>query len=240
MKMISMAKIENRPKYKLNIGIEIGNKIISINNRKSKLLQCIDKYESILKASKETGISYRTALKDIEIMEKELGAPIVHTKRGGKGGGGSSELTENGKQILFKFIKINRILKERTDLNEVEGTVSAVDEENKVMKINLHEKELLFPAAPNLSVGDEVFILIKPSDIILMPETHESKVMNIFEATINEMQLKNDLIHLNMDVNGNEISADIPELPDDLDLNPGKKISIGFNADSADIIKKEI
>ena len=75
-------------------------------------------------------------------MEKELGSHIVVTKRGGKGGGGSSELTDKGKQVLFEFIKVNRVLKKHADLNEIEGTVSDIDEEKKVMKIVMDKNEI--------------------------------------------------------------------------------------------------
>ena len=39
-----MKDLEKQPKYKLDIEVEVGNKTISINNKKSKLLHCIDEY----------------------------------------------------------------------------------------------------------------------------------------------------------------------------------------------------
>lgn len=232
-------KLETKPRYKLDLEIEINNKRIECNNRRSKLLQCIDKYRSIAKASKEAGISYRTALKNIETMERELGSRIVITKRGGKGGGGSSELTDAGKEILFKFIKINQILKTRADLNEIEGVVSDVDEEKGIMKIVLDRKELSFPITYNLNIGDEIFILVKPVDVVVMHETGESPVTNVLEGILTKTQVKNDIICLNIDVNGNNIIATIPKVSrKELDLNCGKKLFIGFKSDSVDIYKK--
>ncbi|MGZ7135766.1 MAG: winged helix-turn-helix domain-containing protein, partial [Methanobacterium sp.] len=121
---------EKRAKYKLDIELKIDNEIVYLNNKKSKLLQCIDAYGSIAQASKETGIPYRTALKNIEIIENELGSPVVVTHRGGKGGGGSSELTDAGKQIIREFKKFNSVLKKSADLNEIKGQIETIDEKN--------------------------------------------------------------------------------------------------------------
>ena len=229
---------DKKMRYKLDVEIEIGDKTLSMNNKKSKLLQCIDKYGSIAKASEETGIPYRTALKNIEIMENELGSPIVVTKRGGKGGGGSSELTNEGKKILFKFIKVNRALKKHVDLNEMIGTISAVDTEKRVMMVALNGNKVTLPVTENFNVGDNVLVSVSPGNIFVTLEPHESSVRNTFEGTITKMQFKDEAVRLDVDVDGDNIAADITELSrEKLDLNIGKKVFIGFKAVSADIIK---
>ena len=236
--MVIMPDLDKKMRYKLDVEVEIGNKTISLNNKKSKLLQCINKYGSIVKASKETGIPYRTALKNIEIMEMELGSPIVSTKRGGKGGGGSSTLTDEGKQILFKFIKVNRALKKHVDFNEIMGTISEINDEEKIMKVALNEKEIVLPVVKNFNVEDDVLVSISPDNIFVTLEPHESSVRNTFEGTITKMQFKNDAVRLDVDVDGHNILVDITESSrKKLDLNIGKKIFIGFKAVSADIIK---
>ncbi|MEN6553581.1 MAG: TOBE domain-containing protein [Methanobacterium sp.] len=229
---------DKKMRYKLDVEIEMGDKTISMNNKKSKLLQCIDKYGSIAKASEETGIPYRTALKNIEIMETELGSPMVVTKRGGKGGGGSSELTNEGKQVLFEFIKVNRALKKHVDLNEMIGTISAVDNEKRIMKVALGKNEIILPTAENFDVEDDVLISLSPASIFVTLEPHESSVRNTFEGTITKMQFKDDAVRLDVDVGGDNVIADITELSrEKLDLNIGKRVFIGFKAVSADIIK---
>lgn len=233
-----MSELEKKPKYRLDMKIEVGDKTVFLNNKKCKLLQCIDEYGSITKASEETGIPYRTALKNIENMEVELGSLIVTTKRGGKGGGGSSELTDKGKQILFKFMKINRVLKKHVDLNEMKGTVSTINEEKKIMKVALNKKEITLPLAKNFEIGDKVIVSISPGNIFVTLEPHESSVRNTFEGTITKMQFKNDAVRLNVDIGGNDILVDITEFSrKKLDLNIGKNIFIGFKAASTDIIK---
>jgi molybdate transport system regulatory protein len=228
-----------RPKYRLDMEVEIGDKVVSLNNKKSRLLQCIDKYRSIAKASKETGIPYRTALKNIEIMEKELDSLIVTTKRGGKGGGGSSELTDIGKEILQKFVKLNRVIKKHADLNEIKGIISYIDEEEKIMAVKLDKKEVILPIAEEFSVGDNVLLLISPNDIFLTLKAQKSSVRNMLEGRITEMKFKKDIVRMTVNINGINVIADITELSrKELNLNLGKNVFIGFKATAVDIIKR--
>jgi molybdate transport system regulatory protein len=234
-----MPDFKKRPKYKLDMEVEIGERIVSLNNKKSRLLQCIDKCGSIVNASKETGIPYRTALKNIEIMEKELGSPIVTTKRGGKGGGGSSELTDNGKEILQKFIKLNRVIKKHADLNEIDGVISSIDKEEKVMMVKLDEKEIILPITEDFNVGDTVLILIGPSDIFVTLEAQKSSVRNMLAGKITEMKFKKDIVRMTVSINSIAVIVDITELSrKELDLNLGKHVFIGFKAAALDIMKR--
>lgn len=233
-----MADLEKGPKYRLNMEVEIGDKTISLNNKKSKLLQCINKYGSISKASEETNIPYRTALKNIEIMENELGSPIVITQRGGKGGGGSSELTETGKQILWKFIKLNRILKKHADLNEIEGKIKGIFEKNRVMEIDIEGNTIIVPLDHEFNVDDDVLVLISPDDIFVTLEPHESSVRNVFKGKISGMELNNEIIRLNVKLNRSKIYADITDYSrEKLGLKLDMDIYIGFKAASAALIK---
>jgi len=228
-----------RPRYRLDVEVEIGDKVVSLNNKKSRLLQCIDKYRSIAKASKETKIPYRTALKNIEIMEKELGLPIVTTKRGGKGGGGSSELTYIGKEILQKFVKLNRVIKKHTDLNEIEGIISYRDEEEKIMTVKLDKKEVILPITEEFDVGDNVLLLVSPNDIFVTLKAQRSSVRNMLEGIITEIKFKKDIVRMTVSINGSNIIVDITELSrKELDLNLGKNVFIGFKAVAVDIIKR--
>ncbi len=235
-----MKDLEKQPKYKLDIEVEVGNKSISLNNKKSKLLHCINEYGSIVKASKETGIPYRTALKNIEVMENDLGTPIVVTKRGGKGGGGSSELSDIGKEILLKFIKMNHVLRKNAYLNEITGTIFDIDNEKKIMKVSLDNNEIILPLTANFNIEDNVLLTISPNNIFVTLKPQESSVRNTIEGTITEMQLKEDKVRLNINIGKNNIVVDVTELSrKELDLNLGKRVYIGFKAASVDIIKIE-
>ncbi len=64
-----------------------------------RLLEEIDRRGSIREACTRIGLSYRTSLNRIRQMERVLGAPVIHTTRGGAAGGGS-ELTEEARDII--------------------------------------------------------------------------------------------------------------------------------------------
>ncbi|MET1102383.1 MAG: substrate-binding domain-containing protein [Pyrodictiaceae archaeon] len=72
-----------------------------------KLLLLIDKCGSILCASRSLGIAYSRAWERISRAEKLLGIRIVEAKRGGRGGGGAS-LTEEGRELLLRFLEAYR------------------------------------------------------------------------------------------------------------------------------------
>lgn len=233
-----MADNEKKAKYKLDIELKIDDKVVFLNNKKSKLLQCIDAYGFIVQASKETGIPYRTALKNIEIIEKELGSPVVVTHRGGKGGGGSSDLTDEGRQILHEFMKLNQVLKKRTDLNEIDGEIKTIDEKNKVMSIDITGRSIMVPLDHNFKVEDAVTILLSPDDIFVTLKPHESSVRNILKGKITGMELKNEMVRLMVQLNHSKIYADITEhARDELGLKLNMDLFIGFKAASATIIK---
>ena len=71
----------------------------------AQLLEAIDKHHSILEAAKELGMSYRYALHRITLAEDRLEESLVTRVRGGAKGGGSSEVTMVGKDLVFRFRK---------------------------------------------------------------------------------------------------------------------------------------
>ena len=70
-----------------------------------ELLEKIEAYSSIKKATEAMGMSYTKALKIIHTIEEELGFPVVLSKKGGNDHG-ATELTEKGRQVLTAFREI--------------------------------------------------------------------------------------------------------------------------------------
>jgi len=229
---------EENPEYKLEMEISIGDKLVSLNYKKFLLLKYIDEYGSIMKASQKSHIPYRTALKNIEVMEEKLGSSIVSTHRGGKGGGGMSSVTAIGKQILWEYTKLARILKKHAEVNEIEGKITGIYEKNRVMNVDIDGKGIIIPLDHDLNKGDEVLVLISPEDIFVTLEPHQSSVRNIFEGKIVGMELNNEMIRLTVELNNTQLYADVTEYSrEKLDLTLGMSIFIGFKAASATIIK---
>lgn len=72
---------------------------IALGPGKADLLAAIEAAGSIAAAGRTMGMSYKRAWSLIETMNREFGAPMVHTSRGGRSFGGAA-LTPTGKAIL--------------------------------------------------------------------------------------------------------------------------------------------
>ncbi len=229
-----MDSSKDGPQYRLNLD----DKIILLNKKKFELLKYIDECGSITLASKNAQIPYRSALKYIENLENDLNKTVVSTKRGGKGGGGGSTLTDEGRKVLREYRKVDSILKMHADVNEIEGEISDIDAENKIANIYLNGNKVILPLRGNFSIGDKVLVLISPDDIFVMLEPQESSVRNIFPGKITSMELKNNLIRLNVDLGETSLFVDITEYArEQLNLNLGKEVFIGFKAAAIAMVK---
>jgi molybdate transport system regulatory protein len=229
-----MDNTKNGPQYRL----ELDEKIILLDKKKFELLKYIDECGSITQASKQANIPYRSALKYIENLETDLNNSIVATKRGGKGGGGGSKLTDDGKLILKEYRKVDSILKMHADVNEIEGEISDIDIENKIANIYLDGNKVILPVRGNFNVGDKVLVLISPDDIFIMLEPQESSVRNIFPGKITSMELKENLVRLNIDLGKTRLFVDVTEYArEQLNLTLGKDVFVGFKAAAIAMVK---
>lgn len=89
---------------KSKVWIELAGEPVLGPGRK-KLLEEIDKCGSILQAAARVGVSYRRAWSHIDAMERRLGTKIVESRRGGRGGGGTT-LTREAREMLRKFAEV--------------------------------------------------------------------------------------------------------------------------------------
>ncbi len=81
----------------------------------AELIEEIDKYHSILAAAENMHMSYRYALHRITLAEERLGQLLVTRVRGGAKGGGSSEVTDFGRNLVKRYrnaqAELDKILK---------------------------------------------------------------------------------------------------------------------------------
>lgn len=82
-----------------------GEKIFS--PQLAELLTRIDRCASIRTAALEMNIAYSNAWTMLRASEAALGFPLIERKVGGPGGGGS-ELTEQGRTLLEKYLELQR------------------------------------------------------------------------------------------------------------------------------------
>ncbi|MCW3984750.1 MAG: LysR family transcriptional regulator [Candidatus Bathyarchaeota archaeon] len=78
----------------------------------ARLLEEIETHHSVLEAAKKLGMSYRYALHRLTLSEERLGESLVTRVRGGAKGGGSSEVTQFGKDMVMRFRKTQAKLSE--------------------------------------------------------------------------------------------------------------------------------
>lgn len=104
---------DHRWELKSKAWLEIGGHPV-IGRGRMAMLQAIDRYGSILRASQETGISYRKMRGAIRDMETAIGRPLVEARRGGESGGGAV-LTEYARELLSSFEKFSVALQQDAD-----------------------------------------------------------------------------------------------------------------------------
>jgi molybdate transport system regulatory protein len=72
-------------------------------NGLAELIEEIDKRHSILETANHLSMSYRYALHRLTLAEGRLGEKLVIRVRGGAKGGGSSEVTDFGRDLVKRY-----------------------------------------------------------------------------------------------------------------------------------------
>lgn len=72
------------------------------------LLRAIAETGSITRGAKALGMSYKAAWDAVDTMNSLAGAPLVERSTGGRGGG-STRLTERGRQLIERFERIEQV-----------------------------------------------------------------------------------------------------------------------------------
>jgi len=106
-KMLAQKKL----KFSCKIWIEYKRKPL-LGKGGAEILEQIEKEESISKAAKKLGMSYRYVWSYLQKIEKTIGEPIMETYRGGKSGGGGAKLTKLGKSLLSEYKRAESYLDE--------------------------------------------------------------------------------------------------------------------------------
>jgi molybdate transport system regulatory protein len=83
-------------------------------NGLAELIEEIDSHHSILEAANHLEMSYRYALHRITLAEERLGEMLVIRIRGGARGGGSSQVTDFGRDLIKRYrnaqVELSRVL----------------------------------------------------------------------------------------------------------------------------------
>jgi molybdate transport system regulatory protein len=122
---IAMIKVRRaRPAYKLWLETDEGH---VFGPGVYSLLRKIQEKGTLKEAAASLGMSYRYAWGLIKKAEEKLGEPLISATKGGRHGGGSTEITELGRRYVRDFERFRRMLDEVSEGSlwetKVQGTV---------------------------------------------------------------------------------------------------------------------
>jgi molybdate transport system regulatory protein len=159
----------------------------------AEILEAVKKNNSISKAAKSAGMSYRYVWNYLAKMGKALGEPIVKTYKGGKSGGGGANLTPLAQTLLKEYQRVEdyvgEILGDQeyweavglriSARNRLKGIVKSVEKDKVVAKVKL---EITAPATItslisseavedlDIKKGDKVEAVIKATEVMIAKE----------------------------------------------------------------------
>ena len=159
----------------------------------AEILETIKQVESISKAAKKAGMSYRYVWNYLAKLEKRLGEPVVKTFKGGSKGGGGAIITELGKNLLNEYSRaecyMSEVMSGDTDWediglkisaqNRLKGTVQQVDKGTITAKVKIKiETPAIITAVISkeaveelgIKTGDIVEAVIKATEVMVAKE----------------------------------------------------------------------
>jgi molybdate transport system regulatory protein len=159
----------------------------------AEILETIKQVESISKAAKKAGMSYRYVWNYLAKLERRLGEPVVKTFKGGSKGGGGATLTELGTKLLNEYhmaaCYMSEIMGDETSWediglkisarNQLKGTVQNVEKGiiTAKVKIKIETPAVITAiiskdAVEELGVktGDAIVAVIKATEVMIAKE----------------------------------------------------------------------
>jgi molybdate transport system regulatory protein len=145
---IALIKVRRaRPAYKLWLETDEGH---VFGPGVYSLLRKIQEKGTLKEAAASLGMSYRYAWGLIKKAEEKLGEPLISATKGGRHGGGSTEITELGRRYVRDFEMFRRVLDEVSEgsLHEIQikGTILYAAEKGDAVEyiIELRDETLTF------------------------------------------------------------------------------------------------
>ncbi len=159
----------------------------------AEILEAISEEESISKAARKIGMSYRYVWNYLAKMEKSLKEPMVETYKGGRAGGGGARLTELGKSLLKEYKRVEdyvgEVLGDKeyweavglkiSARNQLKGVVRSVEKGDVIAKVKIEISAPVVVTALisreavedlNIKAGDSVEAVIKATEVMIAKE----------------------------------------------------------------------
>ena len=124
---IAVIKVQRaRPAYKLWLETDEGH---VFGPGVYSLLRKIEEKGTLKEAAASLGMSYRYAWGLIKKAEEKLEEPLISATKGGRHGGGSTEITELGRRYIRDFERFRRML------DEVSGSLHVIQVQGTIMEV---------------------------------------------------------------------------------------------------------
>ncbi|MCS7142190.1 MAG: TOBE domain-containing protein [Aigarchaeota archaeon] len=168
------------------VSINVGGTKVTLLRRQLEFLSRVDKWQSISKACREMGISYRTGLKWRADLERAVGGKLIDSSKGGRGGGVSTT-TPLGVEVLQSYYialsldkpgMVKSLIGSRMSArNVLRGIVREVTCDSLICKVSVVIQTpqplvalITADAARELDLreGDSVSVVLKALDTILI------------------------------------------------------------------------
>ena len=145
---IAVIKVRRtRPAYKLWLETDEGH---VFGPGVYSLLRKIQEKGTLKEAAASLGMSYRYAWGLIKKAEEKLGEPLISATKGGRHGGGSTEITELGRRYVRDFEMFRRMMDEVSEGSlwetQVQGTVLQAAEKGDTIEyiVEMSDEPLKF------------------------------------------------------------------------------------------------
>jgi molybdate transport system regulatory protein len=110
MNMALMVRNYHKITYNYKVWLECNGEPVLGKGRYS-LLKNISRTESLKASAEKMGISYKTAQNYLRKIETKLGIKITDSQKGGRGAGGKTTLNKKGFDLLKRYEKTEKVLK---------------------------------------------------------------------------------------------------------------------------------
>lgn len=205
---------------------------VAVGARDVELLRTIDEHGSIHAAAEALGRSYAHAQRRVVELEEATG-PLVERRRGGSGGGGST-LTDDARELIARFERLETAADGLTATEEtvLSGRVIERDGELGTVACGPGRVRALVPPA-----GDAVEVAIRSDAITLTapedaPSADETSARNRFSGTVEKVDAGEAVARVAVDVGAETPVAALVTLASvrSLGLEPGREVVASFKA----------
>lgn len=220
--------METTPRF----DVYIGREDTALETSDVTLLRTVDEAGSLNAAADELGRSFAHALRRIEELESAFG-PLVERHTGGPGGGGS-ELTDNARELLSMFDRLQTGFEGVAEVatTVLPGTVVARDGELATVETAAGAVRAFVPEGDGeieLLIRADAVTLTDPDDT---PVPEATSARNRFNGEVVEIDSGETITRVAVDV-----GAETPVLAlvtqrsrDHLSLTPGREVVVSFKA----------